>query len=129
MCFLLSYHSCLEIFIYHSLFVGDVKPYLKSQPIPKKQGIVKTVVGKSFEKIVLDKSKDVLIEFYAPWCGHCKKLEPIYKVNSFTTVDEYTIMCLKRFELVTGIFVATLSIMLFYDNVHMFMTRYICDNL
>lgn len=37
------------------------------------------VVGETFDEIVNDESKDVLIEFYAPWCGHCKNLEPIYK--------------------------------------------------
>ena len=29
---------------------------------------VKTVVGSTFDAIVLDPSKDVLIELYAPWC-------------------------------------------------------------
>lgn len=59
---------------------GKLTPQIKSQAIPKKNtGPVKVVVGKTFDQIVLDKTKDVLIEFYAPWCGHCKNLEPIYK--------------------------------------------------
>lgn len=37
------------------------------------------VVAENFDSIVNDDSKDVLIEFYAPWCGHCKNLEPKYK--------------------------------------------------
>ncbi|KAK3729051.1 hypothetical protein RRG08_005424 [Elysia crispata] len=59
---------------------GKLKPYLKSQRPPKKQsGPVTVVVGSTFEKIVKDPTKDVLIEFYAPWCGHCKNLEPKYE--------------------------------------------------
>ncbi|XP_074549500.1 protein disulfide-isomerase A4 isoform X1 [Halichoeres trimaculatus] len=58
---------------------GKLKPIIKSQPVPKNnKGPVKVVVGKTFEDIVMDTKKDVLIEFYAPWCGHCKKLEPDY---------------------------------------------------
>lgn len=53
---------------------------MKSQRAPKKQtGPVVVVVADTFDKIVKDESKDVLIELYAPWCGHCKKLEPKYE--------------------------------------------------
>ena len=61
-------------------FTGKLKPVIKSQSVPKKdKGPVKVVVGSTFDQVVNDPNKDVLIELYAPWCGHCKKLEPIYK--------------------------------------------------
>jgi len=63
------------------LLDGSVAPEYKSAEIPEndKDADVTIVVGKSFDKIVKDPTKDVLLEVYAPWCGHCKSLEPIYK--------------------------------------------------
>ncbi len=63
----------------NDFLAGKIKPYVKSEAIPEKNdGPVKVVVGDNFKDIVMDESKDVLIEMYAPWCGHCKSLEPKY---------------------------------------------------
>jgi protein disulfide isomerase family A protein 3 len=57
---------------------GKLEPYMKSEPIPDTQGNVKVAVAKNFDELVTNNEKDVLVEFYAPWCGHCKILTPIF---------------------------------------------------
>ncbi|XP_047085009.1 protein disulfide isomerase-like 1-4 [Lolium rigidum] len=61
-------------------FLEDkLTPFYKSDPVPESNDEdVKVVVGKNLDQIVLDESKDVLLEIYAPWCGHCQTLEPTY---------------------------------------------------
>jgi len=60
---------------------GTLERHIKSEPVPaSNDGPVAVVVGKTFDELVANNTEqDVLIEFYAPWCGHCKTLEPKYK--------------------------------------------------
>ncbi|KAK7463957.1 hypothetical protein BaRGS_00038039 [Batillaria attramentaria] len=74
-------------------FVRDVldqklDPYLKSEPVPDNDQPLKVAVAKNFQELVNDPDRDVLIEFYAPWCGHCKNLAPKYEELAEKMKDE-----------------------------------------
>jgi protein disulfide-isomerase A1 len=86
--------SALKTFA--SGFVKEtLTPFYKSEPIPEtaEDNGVTVVVGKNFDSVVLDDSKDVLLEVYAPWCGHCKALAPTWEklAKRFRSVDSVVI--------------------------------------
>ncbi|KAK0739705.1 thioredoxin-like protein [Apiosordaria backusii] len=37
------------------------------------------LIPSNFDEVVLKSGKPTLVEFFAPWCGHCKTLAPVYE--------------------------------------------------
>lgn len=72
----------IESFV-EDFLAGKVDPIIKSEPLPTEEDIagsaVVRLVGHNYDEILKDTSKDVFVKYYAPWCGHCKKLAPIWE--------------------------------------------------
>ncbi|XP_066158872.1 protein disulfide-isomerase A3 [Euwallacea fornicatus] len=80
--------DALEAFV-NDLLDGNLEAYIKSEPIPETQeGPVTVAVARNFDDTVINNGKDTLIEFYAPWCGHCKKLAPTFDELAEKLKDE-----------------------------------------
>jgi len=86
----------IESFV-QSYIDGKLKQHLLSQKLPEDwdKTPVKVLVSSNFDEVVFNKDKDVLVEFYAPWCGHCKQLAPIYDQLGERFADSETIVVAK----------------------------------
>lgn len=61
------------------ILAKKAKPHYKSAAAPQAtEDGVTILTGDTFEQTAMDSKKDVFVEFYAPWCGHCQKLAPVW---------------------------------------------------
>ncbi|KAL8744560.1 MAG: hypothetical protein Q9184_007986, partial [Pyrenodesmia sp. 2 TL-2023] len=51
----------------------------RAEGLYSKNSAVLQVDGKSYDKLVAQSNQVSIVEFYAPWCGHCKNLKPAYE--------------------------------------------------
>lgn len=57
---------------------GSISPIFRSESIPEVETVdgLTTLVGKTIKNYF--HKENLLVLFYAPWCGHCKSFKPVY---------------------------------------------------
>ncbi|CAD8047445.1 unnamed protein product [Paramecium sonneborni] len=69
---------------------GKLEKFIKSEPLPdysQEKTYVRKVVAFNYDEEVIKNKKDVLLEFYAEWCGACKQFKPLYDQIAYELRD------------------------------------------
>jgi len=75
-------------------FEGNLPLLVRSQPLPilppldRTPGKVVDVIGANFKEIVLDRSKDVFLLIYSPYCGASIAVQPVFEQTAAALKDD-----------------------------------------
>jgi protein disulfide-isomerase A1 len=84
------------------VLAGKVAPHTKSQEaVPYEGKGTRVIVGSEHDAIISDPKLNVFVEYYAPWCGHCKNLVPIWDKLA-ATFDEIPNVVIAKFDSTTN---------------------------
>ncbi|CAK68582.1 unnamed protein product (macronuclear) [Paramecium tetraurelia] len=75
--------------------LGKVESAEKQQPQfseIKNEGTVIQLTNENFDHVVLNSKQDVLVKFFAPWCGHCKAMAESYKELAQNLKDNQNVL-------------------------------------
>jgi protein disulfide-isomerase-like protein len=108
-------------FLWHllTLSLSIIQGFAVSRALYADQSPVVRLTDDNFRRLVLDSSETWLVEFYAPWCGHCRSLAPNWekaarRLNGLVRVgavdceqnralaQEYNIQAFPTIKLFTG---------------------------
>ena len=80
--------SKLQLF-FDQWAAGKLPPFVVSLPEPPVNNkAVKVLVGSTYVDTVNDENLNVLVNLFAPWCGHCKALHPKYEKVGLLFADQ-----------------------------------------
>lgn len=57
----------------------EEKPWVRSEKELDTSGPLVELVGTNYDQFTKDPTKEVFVDYYAPWCSHCQNLAPTYE--------------------------------------------------
>lgn len=95
------------------------KPKSAAPPANNDELPVRVVTRDTFVRDVLEADADVFIEFYYPWCGHCKQLAPFWEALGMSFSRARKNVIIAKYDMVAndmpdGVTVPGAPTMLFY---------------